>query len=330
MTWSIVQADCIDFLRAQPEASLDLVFGSPPYEQARLYLEEGQDLGIARDTQEWVAWMVEVTRAAIRACKGLVAWVVEGQTRDFRYSCSPELLRADLCRAGFNLRKSPIYHRVGIPGSGGPDWLRNDYESIVCVTRPGKLSWSDNTACGHVPKWGPGGEMSHRVSDGTRVNQWGGHPLSSSTRTRSGTRQKPGRPSHVFTARNGDSELCDGRENQLYTPPVIANPGNVIFTESSNLIRLVVGGGHMGKGDRFSRLNEAPFPEDLAAFFVLSFCPPGGFVADCFSGSGTTASVAKQHGRNFTGCDLRQSQVDLALRRLAGVTPSLFAEEEEA
>ena len=35
---------------------------------------------------------------------------------------------ADLKRAGFNMRKPPVFHRVGIPGSGGPDWLRNDYE----------------------------------------------------------------------------------------------------------------------------------------------------------------------------------------------------------
>jgi hypothetical protein len=62
---------------------------------------------------------------------------------------------ADLHRAGFNLRKPPIFNRVGIPGSGGPDWLRNDYEFIVCTTRTGKLPWADNTACGHPPKWAP-------------------------------------------------------------------------------------------------------------------------------------------------------------------------------
>jgi hypothetical protein len=29
-----------------------------------------------------VAWMVEVYKAALRACKGLVAFVVEGRTKD--------------------------------------------------------------------------------------------------------------------------------------------------------------------------------------------------------------------------------------------------------
>ena len=55
------------------------MFGSPPYEGARLYLEDGRDLGIARDTEAWVAWMVQVVKASLRVCRGLVAFVVEGQ-----------------------------------------------------------------------------------------------------------------------------------------------------------------------------------------------------------------------------------------------------------
>lgn len=36
MSVSIIKADAIEFLRYQPDDSIDLVFGSPPYEQARL------------------------------------------------------------------------------------------------------------------------------------------------------------------------------------------------------------------------------------------------------------------------------------------------------
>lgn len=319
MSWSIVQADAIDFLRAQSEGSLDLVFGSPPYEQARLYLEDGQDLAIARDTEEWVAWMVEVFQSALHACKGLVAFVVEGQTRGFRYSAGPALLMADLHRAGVHLRKPPIYHRVGIPGSGGPDWLRNDWEWIVCATSGGKLPWSDNTAMGHPPVFLPGGTPSHRLQDGRRVSKtdpWGKHGRGNHVggRTADGAKQtgtRTRRDKRIKEIHQPDTT----KEIQHYQQPAIANPGNVIS--------LSVGGGQMGHP--LAHDNEAPFPEDLVAFFVQSFAPPGGLVCDPFSGSGTTASVCKQHGRNFAGCDLRQSQVDLGLRRLAGVTPSLFA-----
>lgn len=331
MTCSIVRADAIEFLNQLPADSVDLVFGSPPYEEARLYLEGGENLGISRKTEDWVAWMVQVYGAAQRCCKGLVAFVVAGQTRDFRWSAGPALLAADLHRAGFCLRNPPIFHRVGIPGSGGPDWLRSDYEWIICTARPGKLPWSDNTACGHPPKWAPGGEMSYRLSDGTRTNQWGktGDDTGTTVHHDGVVTNGKARPSHVTTTpktfkakkRMHTKAKPDGSDEiQAYAPPVLANPGNVIS--------LIVGGGVMG-GDAFCSQNEAPFPEALAEFFVQSFCPQGGTVCDPFSGSGTTASVSVRHGRNFAGCDLRQSQVDLGLKRVAQETPlGLFTETE--
>jgi hypothetical protein len=321
--WSIEQADCLDYLRRLPADSVDLVFGSPPYEQARTYLEDGQDLGIARNTEEWVAWLVEVYRECLRVCVGLTALVVEGQTRRYRYSCGPALLMADLHRAGFCLRKPPVFHRVGIPGSGGPDWLRNDWEWIVCATRPGKLPWSDNTAMGHPPRWAPGGAMAHRLSDGTRVNQWGrgGGKKGMGNKDRGGQPENVARPSHRVTTK-GATRLGRGASKELsgstkgtcayrldpedYTPPTLANPGNVI--------RCNVGGGQLG--DDLAHANEAPFPEALAEFFVRSFCPEGGIALDPLLGSGTTLAVALKWGRRGLGCDLRASQVELATRRL--------------
>lgn len=171
---SMDKADCLTWLAMLPEQSVDLFVFSPPYEKARAYLELGEDLRIARGTEEWVAWMVEVIKAALRVCRGLVVCVCEGQTKAYRYSAGPLLLAADLHRAGIHLRKPPIYHRVGIPGSGGPDWWRNDYEFCLVFSNGGKLPWSDSTATGHPPRWAPGGAMSHRLADGARVNEWGG------------------------------------------------------------------------------------------------------------------------------------------------------------
>jgi hypothetical protein len=71
--WMVERADCLDWLAGQPADSVHLVFGSPPYEQARLYLENGEDKGIALGRDEWVEWMVRVYKAALRCCTGLVA-----------------------------------------------------------------------------------------------------------------------------------------------------------------------------------------------------------------------------------------------------------------
>jgi DNA modification methylase len=276
--------------------SVDLVFTSPPYEAARTY-----GVGFNLRGQQFVDWCVERYLECVRVCKGLVAWVIEGQTRQFRWSATPALLMADLHRAGVRLRKPPAFHRVGIPGSGGPDWLRNDYEFIICSTK-GKLPWSDNTAMGHPPKWAPGGEMSYRLASGARRNQWGEtvHDKKVGERDANGNRAKRLKPSHRFGERQ-------------YNGVTKANPGNVI--------KCNVGGGLMGSD--LAHENEAPFPESLAEFFIRSFCPPGGTVLDPFCGSGTTCAVAKRLGREWIGIDIRQSMVDLTKRRLATVQMEL-------
>ncbi len=179
----VVQADALHLPLA--DRSVDLVFASPPYEDARLYGE----LEFNARGDEWVNWAVPRFLECLRVCRGLVAWVVNGRTRRFRWSATPILLMAKLHLAGVHLRKPPIFHRVGIPGSGGPDWLRDDHEYVICATNGGKLPWSDNTAMGHPPKYAAGGASSNRRTDGSRVN-----------------RCKPA----------------------SYAKPAIANPGNVI------------------------------------------------------------------------------------------------------
>jgi len=305
MQLELICGDNLEWAKAQPADSIDLVFGSPPYEDARTY-----GIGFKIRGREWVDWMVQRWMEWDRICRGLVAMVVEGKTRAFRWSATPAYLMAELDKRGVKLRKPPAFCRVGIPGGGGPDWLRNDYEFVVCSTK-GKLPWSDNTAMGHAPKWAPGGPISHRTKFGTRVNgrdEYGFTPRvePSETQRRAGASAR-----YVQTKRrrNGNGRGVDGMHNQdsAYLPPVKANPGN--------LIKLIVGGGVMGH--KLCHENEAPFPEALAEWFIRSFCPPGGTVLDPFVGSGTTAAVALMHGRNAIGIDVRQEQIDLARRRIA-------------
>lgn len=283
-----------------PDRSVDLVFGSPPYCDARTYGIDAQ-----RGCAEWVEWMLAVTAEAVRVSRGLVLWVCAGVTRDHCYWPACEGLLWEWWRRGGHCWRPAYWHRVGIPGSGGKKWLRADVEYVLCFKAPGVDFWTDNVAMGHPPKWAPGGEMSHRLSDGARVNQWGGREMGCSQRQPNGTRQKPGRPSHAVVTR--PREGMHSQESTNYTPPTKANPGN--------LIKTTVGGGQMGS--KLAHENEAPFPEALAEFFVRSFCPPGGIVLDPFSGSGTTAAVAIRHDRRAIGLDLRRSQCDLAARRIA-------------
>ena len=292
-TQRIIHGDCIHVMAGMESDSVDLIFGSPPYEDARTY-----GIDFKMKGQDWVDWMVRVYEKASRVSRGLVAFVVQGRTRKFKWSCTPALLIADLHRAGFNVRRPVIFQRYGVPGSGGKEWLKCNHEYVVCVSPPGSLLWADNTACGHSPKYGPGGPCCNRKKDGSRVNQWGGTGKQTERR-KDGQTVNTIRPSHVYVD-----------PNQLpkeYVPPTLCNLGDVVDCGA-------VGKGHMGS--KLAHENEAPFPEKLAEFFIKSFCPPGGTVLDPFSGSGTTIAVAKKNYRNGIGIDVRESQIELGQKRL--------------
>lgn len=308
MHFDLVVGDCLDVLRQMPDDSVDLVLTSPPYEDARTY---GIDFNLKGEA--WVEWAVERYLECVRVCRGLVVWVVEGKTKGFRYSATPFLLMAELHRRGVRLRKPPIFYRVGVPGSGGPDWWRNDYELCVASSK-GRLPWSDNVATGQPCRYPPGGAMSNRHADGARRN------------AKTGVRLKSGRV--VLREHRPGRRADDKTEPQLYAPPEKANPGNVIqeaykadevaaMLGGGDVVKCAVGGGKMGSP--LAHENEAPFPEALVTPFILSFCPPGGVVLDPFCGSGTTLKAAIKHGRRAMGVDVRASQENLTRRRIAEV-----------
>lgn len=309
--------------------SVDLVFTSPPYIDARSY-----GINAQRNCRQWIRWMLAVVTECTRVSRGLVLINCAAVTRNWQYQPGPEGLLYRWWRSGGNCWRPAYWHRVGIPGSGGRQWLRADVEYVLAFTKiRGPIPWADNTANGHRPKWGPGGEMSNRAADGRRVNQWGASATSTKTRRKNGNRQNAGRPSHQFLFGN-PSTTCGRRQNgnrkpayfnrpngyadgdlqkyRLSVMPVLANPGNVIKT--------VVGGNQMG--NPLCHENEAPFPEALAEWFIRSHCPPGGIVLDPFSGSGTTCAAAAKLGRRAIGLDLRASQCHLGRRRCFG---DLFA-----
>lgn len=288
--------DNLEIMSAMPTDSVDLVIGSPPYEDARDY-----GLGFKLKGQAWVDWMMERWIQMQRISRGMVVMVAEGRTQKFRWSATPALLMADLHRAGMNLRKPPIYHRIGIPGSGGPDYWRNDYEFCILTSKPGRMPWSDNTASGHPPKYPPGGQFSNRTKSGRRVGKMSAITDAGMEPKVAKHLESPAAGAKLHTKRIGNSVRV-----QCYTPPKLANPGNVIHGR--------VGGGHMGSDK--SHDNEAPFPEWLVEPFVKCFCPPGGTVLDPFMGGGTTAAVAERLGRKWIGIDVRMSEVEKTAARL--------------
>ena len=68
----------------------------------------------------------------------------------------------------------------------------------------------------------------------------------------------------------------------------------------------------------------AAFPPDLIRPCIQAGCPPGGLVLDPFGGSGTTAQVAIQEGRNAIIIELNPKYVELAQKRISGTQMPLI------
>jgi len=75
--------------------------------------------------------------------------------------------------------------------------------------------------------------------------------------------------------------------------------------------------------------HEAMFPEELVANCIKLYSFPGDIVLDNFSGSGTTAAVAKKLGRNYVGYDIESKYVRMAEGRIASINESMIQDTPE-
>jgi len=67
----------------------------------------------------------------------------------------------------------------------------------------------------------------------------------------------------------------------------------------------------------------ATFPPALIEPCILAGSRPGDIVLDPFMGSGTTAQVALQHGRQYLGCELNAAYAELQSQRISNVQIAL-------
>jgi site-specific DNA-methyltransferase (adenine-specific) len=93
------------------------------------------------------------------------------------------------------------------------------------------------------------------------------------------------------------------------------------FTARGNIWKYAVGSN--SATDPFAFKHPAIFPEALAADHVRSWSNEGDTVLDPFSGSGTTAKVARALGRHFIGFEISSEYCELSRQRLEG-TKTMF------
>lgn len=77
----------------------------------------------------------------------------------------------------------------------------------------------------------------------------------------------------------------------------------------------------------FAFEHPAIFPEDLARDHIVSWSNPDDIVLDPFMGSGTTAKMCRETGRNYIGFEISEEYADIGRRRVECANIPLFTHE---
>ena len=143
----LIRADCLEWMRKQPDNSVDLVLGSPPYaEKGQRYKSHRKVLR----TEDWVKWMIEVTTEAVRISSGWVLWVVNGAVRNGRYLPACEGLVWEWYKKGGWSDRSCIWHKNSPPNSR--NWFVNDWEFVLAFKKPKSTPPFNWKSVAHPPK----------------------------------------------------------------------------------------------------------------------------------------------------------------------------------
>lgn len=107
--------------------------------------------------------------------------------------------------------------------------------------------------------------------------------------------------------RNNKDELIARDKNEKITPK---------FGTRYNIWRINNQRGWSTEDVEAHKIHPAIFPEELVRDHIISWSNEGDIVLDCFSGSATTAKMAKKLKRNYIGIEINQEYYDYSIKRL--------------
>lgn len=232
-----------------PNASVDLVVTSPPYDNLRTYGGHSWDFeGVAAEL-----WRV------IKPA-GIVVWIVNDATVDGSETCTSFRQALYFRDIGFRLHDTMIWEKTTpAPQEQHPRYQPCfEYMFVFCSGYPPKVFNGLRESATHAgQKWSTRGQ---RQSEGQFRHQDGKVGVCNSTRLKR----------NIWQIRSDQNT------------------------------------GH-----------PAAFPEALVRDHVSSWSNEGDIVLDPFSGSGTTAKVARQMGRRCIGIEINKEYCDVALSKIS-------------
>jgi len=324
----IINADCIEGMKAMPDNSVDCCITSPPYFGLRDYLVDGQ-IGLEPTLPEYIQNLVAVFREVKRVLKSEgTLWLNMGDS----YAGSGKGRNIDgtaheaslLSKQGSNAGTVTGNIQGGYTPEGlkpkdlmGVPWrlafaLQDDgyylrQDIIWHKTNPMPESVTDRCTKSH--------EYIFLLSKSSRYyfdHEAIKEPLANASIGRAGRKQNLIDREGVGTL--GKQILSGVNQDNGYAGLAQARNGKTGYDleygmRSKRSVWSV-------SVNSFSGAHFATFPEELIIPCVKAGCPKGGLILDPFMGAGTTALVAESHGRNYVGFELNPDYIKIAQKRI--------------
>jgi site-specific DNA-methyltransferase (adenine-specific)/site-specific DNA-methyltransferase (cytosine-N4-specific) len=285
----ILHGDCLFMLkRFVPDASVDLIVTSPPYAQQR-------SIGVRLDRYE--RWLLERAREFKRVLKPTGSFVLNlwphtegtGLFKGQESTYVMDLIIA-LREAGWRFIDTYIWRKTnGVPARA-TNKLKNGWEPFYHLAKRTKIKFCPDQVM-----------RPAKPSSIKRAERLNGKDLERRT-SASGS----GFSINAAKATRRYRQTGSG-VNFVDTPASICNADGMVLPD--NVIECACETRNLG--------HDSVFPEKLPAFFINLLTRKGDVVLDPFSGSGTTAFVAKQLERQFIAIDKEAKNVGLIQERLS-------------
>lgn len=316
---TILTGDALARLRELPAASVDCVVTSPPYFQLRDYGARGQ-LGLEPTVAGWVVNLRDVAREVARVLVPTGSlWLNLGDSfsRHPKYGApakglllAPERLLLALAQDGWLVRTKVIWAKSNPMPSSVTDRLTLTYEVIYFLVR--RPTYFFDLDAIREPHRSFGAKRARVPQQQPPI---GAGPLAA---TRGGLRRaRPaGEPGHSLGKNPGDvwsiaTKGFRGAHFATFPPELVRRP---LLATCPAVVCTACGQGQ--------KVSTGTLPCDCHA--------PArrGIVLDPFLGSGTTAMVARELGRDWLGIELNPAYVRLAEERLSLTVPVAQGEPE--
>ncbi len=281
----IVHGDALAVLRKWPAEMVDCLVTSPPYWRQRDYRGDGSQLGQEKTPEEYVARLADLFEECRRVLKSTgTAWLVIGDKYDGGKQLGlPWRVVLALMDRGWILRADCIWHKPNAMPSPSRSRPTPDHEYVFLLVKSAEYTYDADAIREPHVTFSPQSKM------------------------RGGRRHFGIRGGTPESGKNGGtSNLHDGRWDQAFHP--LGRNKRTVWSIPLSKFR----GAHF-----------AVFPESLVENCIRAGCPAGGLVLDPFSGSGTTAVVARRLGRHFVGIDCVAEYCRMARKRLARAVSEL-------